>query len=72
MLVFMDAWLFDGQVCTAHRGFCGCNGCGEAWEAQQESEMYAEFGMSWVHGGGDRQDVAAAWNYHRKLLERVG
>ena len=29
--------------------------------AQAEAERYAEFGMSWVHGGGRAEDVAAAW-----------
>jgi len=57
--------------CTAYKTpFCECVDCGEEWVAQQESEIYAEFGMSWVHGGGDRQDVAAAWNYHQNLLDR--
>ena len=33
----------------------------EVLEAQQRAEIYAEFGMSWVHGGGRAEDVAAAW-----------
>lgn len=27
----------------------------------QEGELRAEFGMSWVHGGGRAEDVGAAW-----------
>ena len=27
-----------------------------------EGESYAEFGSSWVHGGGSSYDVARAWN----------
>lgn len=30
-------------------------------EGQAEAEAYAEFGMSWIHGGGSREDVSAAW-----------
>lgn len=28
----------------------------------QEQEMYAEFGMSYIAGGGLREDVSAAWH----------
>ena len=31
------------------------------WEIQQESEMRAEFVMSWVCGGGDPADAGTAW-----------
>jgi len=30
-----------------------------------EAEMFAEFGSSWVHGGGDPADVSLAWAQHR-------
>lgn len=29
--------------------------------AQQRGEIYAEFVMSWVHGGGSASDAGAAW-----------
>ena len=34
-------------------------------EAEAEGEAYAEFAMSWVHGGGQAEDIKAAyaqWN----------
>jgi hypothetical protein len=34
--------------------------------AEVEAETYAEFGMSWVHGGGRAADVPAAWRQHRQ------
>lgn len=33
-------------------------------EAEAEAERYAEFGMSWVAGGGMASDVAAAYRQH--------
>ena len=30
-------------------------------QAEQRAEIYAEFGSSWVAGGGRAADVAAAW-----------
>jgi len=33
----------------------------ESCEAEREAEQYAEFGMSWVAGGGLAEDVSAAW-----------
>jgi hypothetical protein len=34
--------------------------------AEAEGEAYAEFGSSWVHGGGRVEDVRAAWAAHRR------
>jgi hypothetical protein len=44
------------------------------WEATQEGEMFAEFGMSWCSGGGDVSDVNAAWRLHREdwVAGRIG
>jgi hypothetical protein len=40
---------------------------GELWAGQYaeeaEREAYADFGMSWVGGGGNAADVAAAWRH---------
>lgn len=33
--------------------------------SDQLAEMRAEFGMSWVCGGGSAEDVSAAWSMHR-------
>jgi hypothetical protein len=33
----------------------------ESCEAEREAEQYAEFGMSWVCGGGRAEDVSLAW-----------
>jgi len=33
--------------------------------AEHEAEMKAEFGMSWVAGGGSASDVGAAWAMHQ-------
>lgn len=38
-----------------------CQGCDDSFAAEAEAERYAEFGMSYVHGGGLASDVAAAW-----------
>ncbi len=32
------------------------------YEDYDDGESYAEFGSSWVHGGGSAYDVARAWN----------
>jgi len=37
----------------------------EAIAAMTEGEAYAEFGSSWVAGGGCASDVPAAWRQHR-------
>lgn len=34
-------------------------------QREAEAELYAEFGMSYVCGGGRPEDVAAAWSMHR-------
>lgn len=34
-------------------------------EAQAEAEAYAEFGSSWVFGGGRVEDVGAAWHAYK-------
>lgn len=33
----------------------------DAWNAEQEAEMRAEFTMSWVNGGGLAEDAGAAY-----------
>lgn len=45
----------------AHDSGFTCEGCHADFAAQAEAERYAEFGMSYVHGGGQASDVAAAW-----------
>ena len=42
--------------------------------ADQLAEMRAEFGMSWVCGGGSAEDVSAAWSMHRDdyIAGRIG
>jgi hypothetical protein len=37
----------------------------EAALAEAEGEAYAEFGSSWVFGGGRAADVPAAWRQHK-------
>lgn len=39
-------------------------------EGLHEAEMFAEFGSSWVHGGGSASDVSAAWAMHRDAYMR--
>ena len=34
-------------------------------KAEAEGEMYADFGMSWIHGGGHPDDVRQAWSQHK-------
>lgn len=34
----------------------------EDYAEDDYDESYAEFGSSWVHGGGSAHDVARAWN----------
>jgi len=36
-------------------------------EPDYEGERYAEFGMSWVAGGGQASDVSAAWHQHKAM-----
>lgn len=40
------------------------DGSSDAYEdyGDSEGESYAEFGSSWVHGGGSVHDVSRAWN----------
>lgn len=38
----------------------------EAIMGMIEGEMFAEFGSSWVAGGGSASDVNAAWRQHRR------
>lgn len=33
---------------------------------QQDAEIEAEFGASWIAGGGRREDVSLAWAMHRE------
>ena len=40
-------------------------------EAEAEAEAYAEFGMSWVHGGGSASDVPLAWIQYKNDQERA-
>jgi hypothetical protein len=44
------------------------------FEHEQEGEMRAEFGMSWVCGGGRAEDVSSAWAMHRDdyIAGRIG
>jgi len=66
------------EVCTAllegdeqteyHYGPGECPACQDQMAAVMEGEQYAEFGMSWVHGGGDPADVAAAWRQDKALI----
>ena len=37
-------------------------------QAEAQAEMYAEFGSSWVAGGGRAEDVPAAWRMHHPTL----
>jgi len=39
------------------------------WAAEAEAEAYAEFGMSWVAGGGRAYDVRAAWAQHKAMAD---
>lgn len=39
-------------------------------EGLHEAEMFAEFGSSWVHGGGLASDVSLAWAQHRDAYMR--
>ena len=41
------------QACSEHR---------DDYAEDDYDESYAEFGSSWVHGGGSSHDVARAWN----------
>jgi hypothetical protein len=44
------------------------------FDYQQEAEIRAEFGMSWVCGGGRAEDVSSAWAMHRDdyIAGRIG
>lgn len=39
--------------------------CAKWLNDSAEAEIRAEFGMSWVHGGGRAEDVNAAYYTHR-------
>jgi hypothetical protein len=43
-----------------------CNACGEDIAQIAEGEAYAEFGSSWIHGGGSAEDVRLAWNQMKR------
>jgi hypothetical protein len=59
--------LLEGEAQTEYHTVIGehCLACEREFAEINEGERYAEFGMSWVHGGGDPADVAAAYRQHK-------
>jgi hypothetical protein len=59
----------QGEVATRTKAINYIDECkwgtSEEQAAMHEAEMFAEFGSSWVHGGGDPSDVSIAWAQHR-------
>ena len=63
-----EATEFSESQTEVHEGPERCPACDEYMAAQHAAEEYAEFGMSWVHGGGDPADVAAAYRQDKALI----
>jgi hypothetical protein len=63
-----EATEFSESQTEVHMGPERCPACDEYMDAQHAAEDYAEFGMSWVHGGGDPADVAAAYRQDKALI----
>jgi len=63
-----EATEFSESQTEVHMGPERCPACDEYMAAQYAAEDYAEFGMSWVHGGGDPADVAAAYRQDKALI----
>lgn len=57
---------YDAQT-EFHTGPEECPACIVEMTAQAEAEQFAEFGMSWVHGGGDPADAGLAWSQDKAL-----
>lgn len=62
------ALLTGDEQTEYHYGPGECPACQDDMAAVMEGEQYAEFGMSWVHGGGDPADVAAAYRQDKALI----